>query len=118
VAIVNGIAEQVAELNAFAGKVREGEPYVALALVGCVVDGDDQTLAIAALPTVCDEAVGRPVAVPSGGAFEQLPGAAAHAGFGEHDEQLVVKRLELLVGGLVRPAPEVGRDPLFESLEL
>src|SRR5215471_20863118 len=59
VAVVGRLADPVLEPPASAPEVREGQPHVALALVGRVVDGDEQPFAGRVLPGKGHEAVAR-----------------------------------------------------------
>src|SRR5215470_9679015 len=102
VAIVGRLADPVLEPPASAPEVREGQPHVALALVGRVVHGDEQPFAGRVLPGKGHEAVTRPVAVPRRATLEQSPLALAHGRSTEDGEEPLVEASALLVQGLVR----------------
>ena len=58
VAIVSRILKQILEAPRPAAQIGEGQPDVALAVVGGVIHGDEQALAAGILPGVGDELVG------------------------------------------------------------
>src|SRR5688572_13283184 len=68
-----GVAQLIAQLPLFATQVVERQTHMALALVGGVVDSNDDPLGTDAMPGIGDETVVGPVAVPGGNAIEQLP---------------------------------------------
>src|SRR5437899_1912129 len=73
VAVVVGRAELILKPPRFSGQIGERQPQPALALVGGVVHRDDQSLAGRSLPRAGDKTVVRPVSVPGGSTFPQLP---------------------------------------------
>jgi hypothetical protein len=116
--VVRSRRELILEAPFLAGQVREGEPDVALALVGCIVDCDDKALADGALPAEDQKAIVRPVSVPSGRAFEKLPFAVAEGGLPQNGEKPVIERTKILVGWFVGASTEVRRDACVFPLEL
>jgi len=91
---------------------------VALALVGGEVHGDHETPVVGALPAEHDEAVMRPVAVPTRRAFEELPLPVAESRLTQRREETVVELAHLLIDRLIRAAAEVRRDSLSPLREL
>ena len=87
VPVVDGRTHLILQPPRAAAEVRERQPDVALALVGGIVHGHQQPFAAGALPGERHEAIPRPVAVPGGDAFEQLPPAVAHRRLAQHGQQ-------------------------------
>src|SRR5262249_39545944 len=91
VPVVDLRTQQVLKPPLAASQTRERQPNVALALVRGVVHGREQPLLPGPLPGEDQEAIARPVAIPGGGAFEQLPTALAHQRLAEYGKQPLVE---------------------------
>src|SRR5262245_19731109 len=86
VAIVGGRSHQILQLYRAAIEVRQRKTDVALTLVRGIVRGDEQALAVVALPAPGDEAVVCPVSVPRWRALEQPPFTILDARASEHGQ--------------------------------
>jgi hypothetical protein len=116
--VVSGIAELVLNTPSRRGDICEWQSHMTLALVRGVVYGDQQTLAIGALPGKHDETIVSPIAVPGRHTFEQLPLAAAHNWIPNQGQQATIELLKLCIDRLVGTAAEVRRDPFAAAFEL
>lgn len=97
VPVVGGGSEQVLKTPILSGQLREGQADVALALVGGVIDGDDEEFRRRAAPGEHHEAIVSPVAFPSRGAFEKLPLSFAKGGPTQDGQEAVVEIAQLCI---------------------
>ena len=86
-------------MNRTVGPLRSaaGKTDVALALVLCVVDGNQPPEAVGSLPERGDEAIRCPVPFPCRHAFKQTPLAFPDDGLRDQLEEPVVEQLERFV---------------------
>ena len=113
-----GRAELILQPPFLAGKVRERQPNMTLALIGRVIHGDHEQFSLRALPGEDQEAIVRPISFPSGRAFQQLPLPVANGRKAQHRQQVLVKLLQLIISGLLRTADEMRRDSFLSALEM
>ena len=78
-----------------AGQIGKQRAHVALALVACIVDGDQQLLAVPGVGPG-QEVIPRSVAVPGRHAFQQGPLAFPHSRLSEHRQETRRVRSEVL----------------------
>ena len=117
-ALIHRLPGQIPELPRAAREAGKRQPHVTLALMGGIVDRDQEPFGSGRLPRKGQEAVRSPVAFPCRRGFEKLPRAAAHQGVPQHGEQPPVELLHGRVHGLVRTAAQMRRDPPLPPFEL
>lgn len=118
VAVVDDVAQLIPPLPFPPGQVVERQAHNTLALVRRIIDDGQQPCSRVILPRKNQKAIPRPIAFPSGHAFEPLPTAVAHDGQPEDGQESLMKRLQCFVARLVQAATQMGRNTLRRSIEL
>src|SRR5215471_15891502 len=110
VAIVLRSADEIPQAPIFPDEIGERQPDIALAVMVCIVDADDQAIPACAPPGIGNHILAGSVALPSGRAIQQPPFRLTDERPPQHVEQPFVETLDLGIHPLVRAADEVWRD--------
>src|SRR6516164_386229 len=118
VAIVNLRAHEIGKAHLLTAKLGKGQLQPALPLISGIIDDDNVSAALGALPAIGDEIVMGPVTGPSRQWLDLRPPAVTKRGPLQYSQQLGIKFGNFPVFRLGRAAAQMGRHTDACAVEL